>query len=101
MPNHYDLTGEPFAGVTEFLNEDGEPVIVLKTEANVREVSNKTFTLRLGTLTPTAAYELWDCVDGDTPAEIAFREDLAQYFFDIYGRDIGDGWDSLFKGDAQ
>ena len=84
---HFDLTGDKFLGTTTLRGDDKNPMLVLQTGGQYAAVANVTFTLRLGSLTPVAARELWETLD-DAPQP--FLEYLAQYYFDTYGEDISD-----------
>lgn len=96
MKSHYNLTGGSFAGVTNIAEtEDGQPLITLRTSPEIAEVCNVTFLLQVGYLTPTATYELWECLDHEG-AE-AFREVLAQYYYDVAGHDISECHKHMYK----
>lgn len=89
MQKHFDMREEEFLGVTKLgqSDADGNSPILFITDDATTEIANVTFTLRVGSLTPMAARELYESLDG---APQTFHEILAQYYFDVFGEDIND-----------
>ena len=87
MPNFYDLTTPLHAPDPQDFG-----AIKLYFSNSWRQVCDTTVALRLGSLTPSAAYELWaTCTFEHVPdAENGFREMLAQYYLENTGYDIAD-----------
>ena len=87
IQKHYDITGEEFDGVVSFGPEDNPGTLRILCGPQIQKISNVTFTLRVGALTPMAAKELYESL---SEAPQAFLEILAQYYFDVTGKDIHD-----------
>lgn len=94
MAKKYDFTQKPFSGI---FADDEEAGIKLTFDAQSTEVANVVVSLRLGSLAPSAAKEIFDFCDMEHADESAFKADLAQYYFDCTGNDIADAY-PFFEG---
>ena len=97
MPRHFNFAGDPIAATVQVAEH-----VSIHTHPDILEVSNSTVTLRLGDLPPSVLAAMWH--DLELEGDTAFREALAQAFFDNIGEDVADYFDLMIariQGAAQ